>query len=127
MELFTGEAIDEDELDDLMDEFDEDESGELEFSEFVELAEYFVEPEQDPKEYKKDLREVFVLYDTQKKGYIPTADFKGILKELGPDVPESELDGIVDEIDQDSSGTIDFDGEMIVKKGEHISLGRFHV
>lgn len=95
-----------------MNEFDEDESGEIEFSEFIELAEHFVEPEQDPKEYQKDLREVFVFYDKQKKGYIPTADFKDILKELGPDVPESELDGIVDEIDQDSSGTIDFAGEF---------------
>lgn len=111
LELFTGEEIDEDELDDLMDEYDEDESGEIEFSEFIELAEYFVEPEPDPKEIQKDLREVFVLYDKQKRGYIPTDDFKGILKALGPEVPEEELDGIVDEIDQDSSGTIDFDGE----------------
>lgn len=112
LELFTGEAIDEEELEDLMEEFDEDESGEIEFSEFIELAEHFVEPEPDPKEVKKNLREVFVLYDKQQKGYIPTNDFKGILKELGPEVPEAELDGIVDEIDQDSSGTIDFEGKL---------------
>jgi calmodulin len=116
LELFTGEPIDEDELDDLMDEFDEDESGEIEFSEFIELAEYFVEPEPDPKELQKDLREVFVLYDKQKKGYIPAEDFKGILKQLGPEVPEEELDGIVGEIDQDSSGTIDFSGKSILRK-----------
>jgi calmodulin len=94
-----------------MDEFDEDESGEIEFSEFIELAESFVEPEPEPAEVKKELRDVFIMYDKQEKGYIPSAEFKTILHQLDPDVPDAELDGIVDEIDQDSSGTIDFEGK----------------
>jgi len=33
-------------LDDILDEFDEDESGEIEFPEFIKLASRFVEPEE---------------------------------------------------------------------------------
>lgn len=39
-------------------------------------------------------------------------DFKGMLRELDPDIPEAELQGMVNEIDQDDSGTVDFDGEL---------------
>lgn len=112
LEMFTGEAVDEEELEDLMDEYDEDESGEIEFPEFIELAEHFVEPEPEYGEVKKELRDVFVMYDKQMRGYLPAAEFKEILKQIDPDVPEKDLDQIVDEIDADSSGTIDFDGEM---------------
>lgn len=41
-----GHDVDEDELDDILDEFDEDDSGEIEFAEFVKLASRFVEPEE---------------------------------------------------------------------------------
>lgn len=34
-----------------------------------------------------------------------------ILKELDDKLTSEELDGIIDEIDQDGSGTVDFDGE----------------
>lgn len=33
-----GHGVEEEELDDILDEFDEDESGEIEFAEFVKLA-----------------------------------------------------------------------------------------
>lgn len=45
-------------------------------------------------------------------GYITVEDFKGMLRELDPDIPESEIQGMVNEIDQDDSGTVDFDGEL---------------
>lgn len=53
----------EDELDDIIDEFDEDESGELDFHEFIELAKRFIEPEVDYDNLRKELREAFMLYD----------------------------------------------------------------
>lgn len=53
----------EDELDDVIDEFDEDESGELDFEEFIELAKRYIEPEVDFDMLRKELREAFMLYD----------------------------------------------------------------
>lgn len=96
-----------------MEEFDEDESGEIEFSEFIKLAGEFVEPEQDYNEMKKELREIFLMYDKESRGFIPVADFKAILKELEPELPDAEAEAIVKELDTDQSGTIEFEGEKV--------------
>lgn len=112
MELLTGEEVDEDELDDVMEEYDEDESGEIEFSEFIKLASHFVEPEEDYDTMKAQLRELFVFYDRQERGFIPAADFKNILKELDSEMPDAEIDEMVKELDTDGSGTIEFEGEF---------------
>jgi calmodulin len=112
LELITGEEVDEDELDDVMEEFDEDESGEIEFAEFVKLASQFVEPEEDYDTMKERLRDLFVFYDKEQRGYIPVDEFKAILKELDPELPDDEAAQMVKEIDADESGTIEFDGEF---------------
>lgn len=76
------------------------------------FSEEFVEPEQDYNEAKNDLRDLFVLYDKEQKGFIPVAQFKLILKEIDSDLPDTEADQIVKELDTDCSGTIEFDGEF---------------
>ena len=45
-------------------------------------------------------------------GYLTIETLKGILLELEPSLEESQLMEIVEEVDEDGSGTIDFDGEM---------------
>jgi Ca2+-binding EF-hand superfamily protein len=43
-------------------------------------------------------------------GYIPTSCLKEILKELDGQLTNEELDMMIEEIDSDGSGTVDFDG-----------------
>ena len=45
-------------------------------------------------------------------GYLTIETLKGILLELEPSLEESQLMEIVEEVDEDGSGTIDFDGEI---------------
>ena len=45
------------------------------------------------------------------RGYLPVDEFKAILRELDDEIPDNELDQIIDEIDSDSSGTVDFEGK----------------
>lgn len=100
----------------------------------MKLASRFVEPEEDYDELRKELREVFMLYDKEARGYLPLDEFKKILREIDPELPEDELDEMIDEIDgeliinsdgcvkffnhfnakliADGSGTIDFDGKL---------------
>jgi Ca2+-binding EF-hand superfamily protein len=106
-----GHEVNDDELEEVMEEFDEDNNGTIEFAEFIKLAEEFVEPEQDYIEAKKDLREMFLMYDRERKGFIPVADFKAILKELEKDLSDGEADEIVKELDTDFSGTIEWEGK----------------
>lgn len=60
---------------------------------------------------QKELREAFRLYDKQGNGFIPTTCLKEILKELDDQLTEQELDIMIEEIDSDGSGTVDFDGK----------------
>ncbi|KAL1396113.1 hypothetical protein pipiens_010746 [Culex pipiens pipiens] len=85
-----GHKLSEEELEEVIDEYDEDESGQIEFNEFVELASNYVEPEEDYDALRKELREVFMMYDKDAKGYIPLDTFKQILRELDGAVPEEE-------------------------------------
>lgn len=89
------------------------ESGRLEFGEFVQLAAKFI-VEEDAEAMQKELKEAFRLYDKAGNGYIPTSCLKEILRELDDQLTDTELDGLIAEIDTDGSGTVDFDGMYIL-------------
>jgi Ca2+-binding EF-hand superfamily protein len=48
------------------------------------------------------LKEAFRLYDKEGHGYIPTSCLKEILKELDDQLSDSDLDGMIAEIDTGS-------------------------
>ncbi|CAG2060135.1 unnamed protein product, partial [Timema podura] len=58
---------------------------------------------------EKELREAFRLYDKEGNGYIPTSCLREILRELDDQLTSDELDMMIEEIDSDGSGTVDFD------------------
>lgn len=62
----------------------------------------------------KELKEAFRLYDKEGNGFIPTSCLKEILRELDDQLSDADLDGMIQEIDSDGSGTVDFDGELFV-------------
>ena len=55
------------------------------------------------------------LYDKGGDGYITTAVLKEILGALDDNLTSRDLDGIIEEIDTDGSGTVDFDGRAFLK------------
>ena len=85
-------------------------SGLLEFGEFCQLAARFL-VEEDEEALKKELKEAFRIYDKEGNGYISTDTLKEILKELDNKLTDADLEGIIEEVDEDGSGTLDFDGE----------------
>ena len=44
-------------------------------------------------------------------GFISTTTLKEILKELDGKLTDEDLENIIEEVDEDGSGTLDFDGE----------------
>merc|ERR1711874_953927 len=86
----------EEELKDLLLEIDEDGSGEIEFAEFCQLCATFLVEDPDMETMKRELKDAFRIYDKE------------------------ELDGIIDELDEDGSGTMGFDEfcEMMMTKPE---------
>jgi Ca2+-binding EF-hand superfamily protein len=95
---------------------DEDGSGLLEFGEFCQLAAKFL-VEEDEEALKKELKEAFRIYDKEGNGYISTDTLKEILKELDSKLTDEDLDNIIEEVDEDGSGTLDFDEFMEMMSG----------
>ena len=58
---------------------------------------------------KAELKEAFRVYDRDGAGFITTGVLREIIAELDPRLTREDLDGIIEEIDEDGSGTMDFD------------------
>merc|ERR1712088_1012478 len=87
-----------DDMDNYSAEVDEEGSGKFKFM-----------IEDDEEQMKEELKEAFRLYDKEGQGFITNEVLKEILREIDNTLTEEDLDGIVEEVDEDGSGTMDFD------------------
>lgn len=113
-----GQQFDEGELQALIDEEDPEETGRVNFDGFANIASNFLIEEEDAEAMEKELKEAFRLYDREGNGYITTSTLKEILAALDDKLSGEDLDGIINEIDTDGSGTVDFDEFMEMMTGE---------
>jgi len=98
------------ELQDIIEDIDEDENGEISFEEFANLAaKFLVEEDEDTEAIQLELKGAFRLYDKEGNGFISTEVLREILRELDDNLSDDELDNMIDEIDADGSGTVDWD------------------
>ncbi|XP_033235123.1 troponin C isoform X1 [Drosophila pseudoobscura] len=111
-----GHQLDDATLADIIAEVDEDGSGQIEFEEFTTLAARFL-VEEDAEAMMQELKEAFRLYDKEGNGYITTGVLREILRELDDKLTNDDLDMMIEEIDSDGSGTVDFDEFMEVMTG----------
>ncbi|CAD7092355.1 unnamed protein product [Hermetia illucens] len=103
-----GHQLDDKVLAEIIAEVDEDGSGQIEFAEFTTLAARFL-VEEDAEAMQAELKEAFRLYDKEGNGYITTGVLREILRELDDKLTNEDLDMMIEEIDSDGSGTVDFD------------------
>ena len=58
---------------------------------------------------KDDLKRVFNLFDEERQGYISVDNLKKVAKELGEDIPDEELNEIVERADLDGDKKLGFE------------------
>ncbi len=81
----------------------------MDFEEFLALMAKKTKEAEDEQE----LREAFRVFDKNNRGVIDTNDLKTIFKALDPDMDDEEIEQIINEVDEDGSGTVDFEGRLI--------------
>ncbi|XP_062548224.1 troponin C isoform X2 [Armigeres subalbatus] len=113
-----GQQFDEGELQALIDEEDPEETGRVNFDQFATIASNFLIEDEDAEAMQQELKEAFRLYDREGNGYITTSTLKEILAALDDKLTNDDLDGMINEIDADGSGTVDFDEFMEMMTGE---------
>merc|ERR1719414_383062 len=91
-----------DDMDTYSGEVDEEGSGKFSFIMFCSVAAKFM-IEDDEEQMKEELKEAFTLYDKEGQGFITNEVLKEILREINT-LTEEDLDGIVEEVDEDGSG-----------------------
>merc|ERR1719418_424414 len=87
---------------------DEEAAGKFTILQFATVAARFM-IEDDVEQMKEELKEAFRIYDRDGQGFITTDVLKEILREIDTTLTEDDLDNIVEEVDEDGSGTLDFD------------------
>jgi len=112
-----GQQVDSIELDLACSEYDKDNTGKINFEAFSTIAQNFLE-EEDDEAMQNELKEAFRLYDKEGNGFITTGVLREILAALDDKLTSEDLDGMIEEIDEDGSGTIDFDEFMEMMTGE---------
>ncbi|TPP59399.1 20 kDa calcium-binding protein (Antigen SM20) [Fasciola gigantica] len=80
-------------------------TGFIDFNGFLICFGKSLQEEQD----ERDLRDAFRVLDKNKRGEIDVEDLRWILKELGDDLTEEEIDDMIRDTDTDGSGFVDFD------------------
>jgi calmodulin len=60
------------------------------------------------EEQVSEFKEAFDLFDKNADGRIPTKELGTIMRALGPNPSDSELQDMIDEVDADNTGSIDF-------------------
>merc|ERR1719215_1751853 len=82
--------------------------GKFSLTMFATVAARFMS-EDDEEQMKEELKEAFRIYDRDGQGFITTDVLKEILREIDSTLTEDDLLNIIEEVDEDQSGTLDFD------------------
>jgi len=99
-----GQSPTEAELRDMINEVDEDGNGTIEFNEFRAMMERKTR-DADPED---ELREAFKLFDKDGSGTISTSELREVMKSLGEQLTNGEVEEMMREADVDGDGQIDF-------------------
>jgi len=86
-------------------DIDQDGTGYVEYEEFETLVRRKIQEDEDERE----LKEIFRVLDKEKRGEVNTSELRWILKSLGDDLTEEDIDDMIADVDTDGSGWVDYD------------------
>jgi len=92
-------------IDQMIKEFDRDGNGEIDFGEFVTM----MTDKMRRPDTEEEIRQAFLMFDSDRSGYISVAEFMYVLGKLGEKLSVDEAEEIISEADADGDGQISFE------------------
>jgi len=83
---------------------DSEGTGYIKFDEFTSIVRKKMQDDEDERE----LKEMFRILDKEKRGEVNTNELRWILKNLGDDLTEADIDDMIADVDTDGSGWVDY-------------------
>lgn len=100
-----GHNVKGDWMEKMQDHIDEEGTGYIDLEEFFMLVTMKMSADEDERE----LKECFRVLDKERKGEIDVKELRWILKNLGDDLTEEDIDDMIADTDTDGSGFVDYD------------------
>lgn len=94
----------------------DDDNTQIDFDEFLDMMTQRV----STKDTRRDMHKIFAYFDEEKTGYISIKSLKKVVRELGENIDEAELQEMIDKADLDKDGLVseeEFYAIMTKKEG----------
>ena len=66
---------------------------------------------------EEEIREAFRVFDTDRNGFISTTELRYVMRNIGDQLTEADIDEMISEADQDGDGQINYGGERERESG----------
>jgi len=100
-----GFAVKKAEVRKMIGDIDKDESGTIDFNEFVDM----MTGKMSERDGKEEIAKVFALFDHEGTGKIGFRDLKRVVTELGEGISDEEMREMIEEADKDADGYVTFE------------------
>jgi calmodulin len=103
-----GQAVSQEEVQDMMNEVDIDGNGELDFGEFLQLMSKFDRQHAEQPDPTEEYKYAFALFDQNGDGLITADEFRDVMANLDEPMTREEVVELISQVDMDGDGQIDY-------------------